>query len=201
MPICRRAATIASRCCVCVHAAAGNYSRHVAVLLATDAIFYTIKRCQHERATSRHTVDNIGQCFLLAPRRRGETPVYRSNKRRHVGSGERTIATEDKILRLIWPRVEMARHVRAISSFINVTNVSRIVPNHCPRVQAITNTVKRNCSIYTCAYARVFTIPVGLKSGLCSFSHLPSQFVISYSTSQSNFCYVDWGSKKFLMLD
>lgn len=94
------------------------------------------------RAVRRHPADNIGRCFLLTPRRR-ET-VYRSNKRRHVGSGARTIATVDKILRLIWPRVEMARHVPAISSFINVTNVSRIAPNHCSRVQAITNIVERN---------------------------------------------------------
>jgi len=43
----------------------------------------------------------------------------------------------------------MARHVRAISSFINATYVSRIAPNHCPRVRAITSIVKGNYPVYT----------------------------------------------------
>jgi len=46
VPICRCIALSHIQYCVYVHAAAGNYSRHVAALLATDAIFYTIKRCQ-----------------------------------------------------------------------------------------------------------------------------------------------------------
>jgi hypothetical protein len=55
----------------------------------------------------------------------------------------------------------MARHVRAISSFINATYVPRIVPNHCPRVRAITSIVKGSYPVYTPLRVYVSAIPRG----------------------------------------
>jgi len=69
--------------------AAGNYSRHVAALPATDTIFYTIKSQSgtNPREPVRHTADNIGLVLFIRAEEEGDR-AYRSNKRRHVGSGE-----------------------------------------------------------------------------------------------------------------
>jgi len=85
----------------------------------------------------------------------------------------------------------MVRHVRAISSFINATYVSRIAPNHCPRVRAITSIVKGSHPVYTPLRVCVSAIPRGTAISRIPYSEADSLLPISQARSRRGILNAD----------